>query len=84
MSKNNKQKNKEKKQNDQFVDDGRTIYDMQNVPQAFYNKDKKQPLVDKEEKKALVKAAFATYLPMFLSVVVGFVAVLLLISLWLK
>ncbi len=82
MSKQNK--TKKPKSKNVFVDDGRTVYDMSNTPKAFYKVDKQTPTVDKKEKRALIKAAFAAYLPVFLSVVACFSAVALLLYFWLK
>ncbi len=77
---------KAKKKKQKYEDDGHTIYDM-NVD-AYWRKDKKENknkvYVTKEEKKALIKAAFIAYIPKLLLVLACFGFTMLLIYLWLK
>jgi len=76
-------KNKEKKK---YVDDGHTIYNMD--VDAKWSKSrfesKKTIYVSKEEKRALIKAAFLAYFPKLLIVLIGFGLAIVLIYFWLK
>lgn len=75
-----------KNKKEQYIDDGHTIYDM-NVD-AKWNKshyDNKQSVyVSKEERRALIKAAFLAYFPKLLIVLGGFGLAIILIYFWLK
>lgn len=76
---------KEKKE--EFVDDGRTIYNMNVDGFSWYdknNKGKDKVYVTKEEKRTLIKAAYRTYLPILLIVLLAFGITIFLIYLWLK
>lgn len=87
-------KEKKKKPKVVYVDDGRTIYDMSGVVrpgQVIFpenedrtnKKDKKKnnPVaVSKAEKRAMIKAAYAVYLPILLIAILGFTLALLIIS----
>jgi len=77
---------KEKKSRAQIVDDGSTIADM-NVEGFRWYQSKKHTQARKEisslgltpkERRAMVKGAFLAFLPVFLIIVVSFVAVYLL------
>ena len=77
---------KEKKKKSEYIDDGHTVYNMDNVPQPFWKptgKDKNVGL-SKKERRAAIKAAFAAYFPIFATVVCCFGIVAILIYLWLK
>lgn len=69
-----------------YEDDGHTIYDM-NVD-AYWRKDKKNKessiTVTKEEHRLLIKAAFVTYFPRLLLVILCFGITMLLLYFWLK
>lgn len=80
-----KNKEKPKKQKTVFVDDGRTVYDMSNLPPKTGAKKKDEGVeVTKKEKRAIIKAAYASYAPTILILLVCFSAVALLLWLWLK
>jgi hypothetical protein len=71
--------------NQEFIDDGHTIYDM-NVDASWNNRREKSPsvMVSKEERRMLIKAALKAYLPKLLMVLGCFLVVMILIYLWLK
>lgn len=78
----NKEKKKEKRV---YIDDGHTIYSMENlVGKENYNKKDKQVGLTKKEKRAAIKAAFETYVPILLGVLACFSFAMVLIYLWLK
>jgi hypothetical protein len=71
--------------NQEFIDDGHTIYDM-NVDASWNNRREKSPsvMVSKDERRMLIKAALKAYLPKLLMVLGCFLVVMTLIYLWLK
>ena len=71
--------------NQEFIDDGHTIYDM-NVDVSWNNRREKTPsvMVSKDERRMLIKAALKAYLPKLLMVLGCFLVVMILIYLWLK
>lgn len=73
------------KKNQEFIDDGHTIYDM-NVDASWNNRREKSPsvMVSKDERRMLIKAALKAYLPKLLMVLGCFLVVMILIYLWLK
>lgn len=75
-----KNKNSMKKKKNSYVDDGHTIYSM-----AGLKTEKKGNLeVNKRERKAIIKAALAVYLPRFLLVILAFTLTFILIYFWLN
>lgn len=77
---------KDKRKNNDFVDDGSTVADM-NVEgfhwyQSKKSKEKKKEFVDlglnPKERRAMVKGAFLAFLPLFLVIVGSFIIVYLL------
>jgi len=68
---------------DNYKDDQHTIYDMSNVGSNIKHK-KADFNASKKETKAIVKAAFATYTPIFLLILLGFGIAILLVFLWLN
>lgn len=67
-----------------YIDDGHTIYDM-NVDASWNPKRKEKSItVSKEERRALIKAAFLAYFPKLLIVIAGFGLAIVLIYFWLK
>ena len=74
-----------KNKNQEFIDDGHTIYDM-NVDASWNNRREKSPsvMVSKDERRMLIKAALKAYLPKLLMVLGCFLVVMILIYLWLK
>ena len=71
--------------NQEFIDDGHIIYDM-NVDASWNNRREKSPgvMVSKDERRMLIKAALKAYLPKLLMVLGCFLVVMILIYLWLK
>ena len=69
-----------KNKKEKYIDDGHTIYSMDGL-----RKDKEGKLdVNKKEKRAIIKAAMAVYLPRFLLIILAFVVTILLMYFWLK
>lgn len=77
----NKMGNKKPK----YIDDGHTIYDMNVDGMPNYKAKSKDGLnVTRKEKKAMIKAALAHYLPIVIGIIVCFLIAMLLIYLWLS
>ena len=76
------------KRKTEFVDDGRTVYDMSGLDDMHATgprHDKKDGVkLTREERRALIKAAFARFAPIFFGVLVCFTLAALLIYFWLK
>ena len=71
-----------------FVDDGRTIYDMSGIDDMHRTgprHEKKERInVTRSERRALIRAAFAHYAPIFFGVIVCFTLTAVLIYFWLR
>ena len=65
-------------------DDGHTVYSMENVGNNGRKKDKEEVRLARKERLAAIRAAFAVYLPRLLLVIGCFVAVGLLMYIWLR
>ncbi len=80
-------KNKKKK-TDEFIDDGRTIanMDIEGMPHRIKNDSnrKKEYDIDKEEKKHLIFASYKAFLPVLICGIIGMFLTMLLIMFWLK
>ena len=77
------EKKKEKKP--VYIDDGHTVYSMENLPSVTGKKKKGDGVnVTKKERRAMIRAAYAYYLPRLLLGVLCFAAVVILLWLWLK
>ena len=77
------EKKKEKKP--VYIDDGHTVYSMENLPSVTGKKKKDDGVnVTKKERRAMIRAAYAYYLPRLLLGVLCFAAVVILLWLWLK
>lgn len=74
-----------KNKKEKYVDDGHTIYDMDidGMPHRI-PKNKNKIYVTKDEKKAMIKAAFTHYVPILLGVLLCFFLTMLLILWWLS
>ena len=76
------------KRKTEFVDDGRTVYDMsglEDMHRTGPRHDKKEKVnLTRAERRALIKAAFARYAPIFFGVLVCFTLAALMIYFWLK
>lgn len=82
---------KEKNKVRYVEDDGRTLYDMSGITRTRISikKDKKSKVSDnlmisKKERRAMIKAAFETYLPLVIMFIIGFGLAALLLYFWLK
>jgi len=73
-----KTKNKQK-----FIDDGHTIYNMDVDGMPKRKTTKPKLYVTTDEKKAMIKAAFAHFLPILIMVVACFAVAMLIILVWL-
>lgn len=75
-------KNKTSKK-EKYIDNGHKIYDMD--VDGFPKREKKQKIyLNRKERIAVIKAALATYFPVYLAVVACFIIAVLLVYLWLK
>ena len=76
-----KNKTSKKKKKTVYVDDGHTVYDMSGVSGK---KKKEDDLgLSRKERRAVIKAAFATYLPILVGVLACFTLAALLMYFWL-
>ncbi|MGM9899420.1 MAG: hypothetical protein ACI32E_02425 [Bacilli bacterium] len=69
-----------------YVDDGHTIYnmDVDGMPHRRVKPKNDGLDLTKKERKAIIKAALAHYLPILLGVIGSFFLTMILIYLWLK
>lgn len=75
-------KNKPSKK-EKYIDNGQSYYNMD--VDGLPKREKKQTLnLNRKERIALIKAALATYFPVYLAVVGCFVLAVILVYLWLK
>lgn len=65
-------------------DDGHTVYSMENVVGGGRKKNKDEIKLEKKERLAAIKAAFAVYFPRLLLIIGCFVVTGLLMYLWLS
>ena len=83
-----KKRNSRSEEKNEFVDDGRTVYDMSGLDDMHrtgQRREKKENInLTRKEKRALIKAAFAHYAPIFFGVLVCFTLTALLIYFWLR
>ncbi len=81
---------KKKRIKQEFVDDGRTLYDMSGVGSPEQMKrgmddSKKEKIhLTRSERWQVIKAALATYMPLALGIILCFSLTMVLISLWLN
>lgn len=74
-----------KKKKNVYVDDGHTVYDMSNLQSATGAKKKDDGVsVTKKERRAIILAAYARYLPVVGIIAGCFLAAALLLRLWLS
>lgn len=75
---------KEKKNKHEYIDDGHTIYNMDVDGMPHRRVQSKDGLnVTKEEKRAMIKAAFIHYLPILGGIILCFLIAMLIIFWWL-
>lgn len=75
--------NNKTSKNEKYIDHGQKIYDMD--VDGLPKRETKQNLnLNRKERNAVIKAALATYLPMYLAVVACFAVAVILLYLWLK
>ncbi len=80
-----KKERKPKKQKPVYIDDGHTVYSMENLPSVARKKKKDEGVnVTKKERRAMIKAAYLYYLPRLLLAIACFAGVAVLLWLWLK
>ena len=76
---------KKRKSKPEYVDDGHTIYSMEQfVGPENYNKKEKNVGLSRKEKRAAIKAAFETYLPILIGVLACFSVAAVLMYFWLS
>lgn len=76
---------KEKKEKQAFYDDGHTVFSMEQlVGPENYNKKEKQAGLTKKERRTAIKAAYETYLPLLLGVLLCFSLAIVIIYFWLR
>ncbi len=83
---------KKKKRKEEFIDDGRTIANMNVEGFKWYVSDRsaeeKKKLeglkITRKERWAMLKAAFITIVPVILLYLLGFLMIISIIMLWLK
>ena len=75
-------KNKTSKK-EKYIDNGHKIYDM-DVDGLPKREIKQKIYLNRKERIAVIKAALATYFPVYLAVVACFIIAVLLVYLWLK
>lgn len=73
-----------KKIKKEYVDDGHTIYNMDVDGMPHRIKQSDNIGLTKKERKAMIKAAFAHYIPIFLGVIICFLLTMFIIYLWLN
>lgn len=88
-AKEEKKRRKAENKKKPFVDDGHTVVDMNVEGFPWYEKDRPKEKKDrdkptKKETFAMIMGAYKAYLPMFLTVIVVFTIVFLLIWIWLR
>ena len=80
-------KNKEKDNKQKYVDDGHTVYNMDNVRSPFdvlRKKDDGGVGLSRKEKRAAIRAALLTYLPRVLGMIACFALAAVLLYFWLR
>lgn len=76
---------KKKKKVKYYADDGHTVYNMDGVGGARHTDDKKRDVgLSKKERRAAIRAAFETYLPVFVMALAAFTIVAVLLFFWLR
>ena len=71
-----------KKEKKKFVDEGRTIYSMDGLNGR--SRKKANSYTTKNERSAIIKAAFAHYTPILIGIMICFGVVMFLIKFWLN
>ncbi len=77
---------KKKTKKVEYIDDGHTIYnmDVDGMPHRRFKPKNDDLNLTKKEKKAIIKAAFSYYLPIFIGVIICFIIAMVVIYFWLK
>ena len=77
---------KEKKKKQKFIDDGRTIYnmDVDGMPHRRKKEDPNGVYLTKKERKAAIIAAIHHFMPILFGVILCFTIVMVLRYFWLK
>lgn len=77
-------KKKKKKSKIKYIDDGHTVYNMDGVGGARHREKKDETGLTRKERRAAIRAALETYLPVLLTVLAAFSVVGILIYFWLR
>lgn len=77
---------KEKKKKIEYIDDGHTIYnmDVDGMPHRRFKQKNDNLNLSKKERKAIIKAALLTYMPVLFGVIFCFLIAMIIIYFWLK
>lgn len=77
---------KEKKKKIEYIDDGHTIYnmDVDGMPHRQFKQKNDNLNLSKKERKAIIKAALLTYMPVLFGVIFCFLIAMIIIYFWLK
>lgn len=76
---------KKKKTKEKYIDDGHTVFDMSGLSGSKTGNEKDDSIgLNKKEKLAAIKAAFATFFPVLLLTLACFTVAMLIIYFWLK
>ena len=77
---------KKKKKKQKFIDDGRTIYnmDVDGMPHRRKKEDPNGVYLTKKERKAAIIAAILHFMPILFGVILCFTIVMVLLYFWLK
>lgn len=77
---------KEEKKKQKFIDDGRTIYnmDVDGMPHRRKKEDPNGVYLTKKERKAAIIAAILHFMPILFGVILCFTIVMVLLYFWLK
>ncbi|MDE6397894.1 MAG: hypothetical protein K2L51_01080 [Clostridiales bacterium] len=76
---------RKKKQKIKYVDDGRTVYNMDGVGGARHREDDKENAgLSRKERRAAIRAGLETYLPVLLTALAAFTVVAVLLYFWIR
>lgn len=77
---------RKKKQKIKYVDDGRTVYNMDGVGGARHREDgkEKDAGLSRKERRAAIRAGLETYLPVLLTALAAFTVVAVLLYFWIR
>lgn len=77
-------KKRKKKESEPYVDDGHTVFNMDGVGGAHHvEKEEEHTRLTRAERRAILRAALSSYLPVFGLILLCFTVVLLMLYFWL-